>query len=209
MTTLAVEDWPIEQVIPYERNPRRNKAAVEKVAASIREFGMRQPIVVDEQRVIIVGHTRLLAAKLLGMTTVPVHVAKGLPGAKVKAYRIADNRTNDEAGWDLELLGQELADLKTADFDLGLTALNGNEILAALGESRLMDREAAWAGMPEFVQHDAGGISLVMHFADEAALDDFSRLIGQKLTPATRYAWHPAQPNPRGSRQPFVYEPTA
>src|SRR5690606_321781 len=101
---MHVSLTPIERVIPYARNPRNNKAAVAKVAASIREFGWRQPIVVDSNMVVIVGHTRLLAAQQLGLENVPVHIAEGLTEAQVKAYRLADNRTHEEAEWDSELL---------------------------------------------------------------------------------------------------------
>ena len=135
-SALHVEDWPIEQVIPYERNPRKNQHAVAKVARSINRFGFRQPIVVDAERVVIVGHTRLAAAKTLGLATVPVHVAANMPAADAKAYRIADNRTGEEADWDDALLGLELGDLKALDFDLGLTAFDLPEIEALTRRSR-------------------------------------------------------------------------
>ena len=114
MNTL--ENWPIKKVKPYDRNPRRNDNAVDAVAASIREFGFRQPIVVDRDGVIIVGHTRLKAAKKLGMKEVPVLVADDLTEEQVKAYRLADNKTADLSEWDEELLGSELFDL--SDFDM-------------------------------------------------------------------------------------------
>lgn len=118
--SYSAEMRPISEVIPYERNPRViPESAVLKVAASIREFGWRQPIVVDEGNVIIVGHTRLLAAKHLGLKQVPVHVAIGLTPAKVKAYRLADNRVGEDTSWDLPALSLELDDLSDIDFDLG------------------------------------------------------------------------------------------
>jgi len=82
------------QVVPYARNPRKNQASIANVAASIREFGFRQPIVVDSDMVIVVGHTRYLAALQLGMEKVPVHVAEGLSPEQIKAYRIMDNRSH-------------------------------------------------------------------------------------------------------------------
>jgi ParB-like chromosome segregation protein Spo0J len=88
---LEIQTIPTNQVTPYGRNPRKNDGAVDKVAASIKAFGWRQPIVVDEDMVIIAGHTRLLAAKKLGINEVPVHVATGLTSTQVKAYRLADN----------------------------------------------------------------------------------------------------------------------
>jgi DNA modification methylase len=131
---MKVELWPVERVIPYIRNPRRNDHVVAKAAASIKEFGFRQPIVVDVHDVIIVGHTRLKAAQALGLTHVPVHVAEGLTPAQVRAYRIADNRIGEEAEWDNELLALEVDDLKVEDptFDVALTGFDSSEIDAIL-----------------------------------------------------------------------------
>lgn len=132
---MKIETIDIERVIPYARNPRKNAGAVDKVAASLREFGFRQPIVVDENYTVIVGHTRLLAAKKLGMTEVPVHVAEGLTDAQIKAYRIADNRTNEEAEWDIDLLKVEFKDLQDQGCDLSLTAFDDDELRKFLAES--------------------------------------------------------------------------
>src|SRR5262245_54293975 len=101
---MDVKLWSIAKVHPYQSNPRVNDRAVDAVAVSIKEFGFRQPIVVDEQGVIIVGHTRYKAALKLGLKKVPVHVAIGLTPAQVKAYRIADNQTATLSGWNEELL---------------------------------------------------------------------------------------------------------
>ena len=125
---MKTEDRPIDTLIPYARNPRDNKKAIPKVKASIKEFGFRQPIVVDTENVIVVGHTRWLAAKELGITEVPVHVADSLTPAQIQAYRIADNRTNEEADWDTELLNIELIDLKASGFNLELTGFDAKEI---------------------------------------------------------------------------------
>lgn len=112
---MKVENWPIDRVKPYPGNPRINKAAVEPVAQSIKEFGFQQPIVVDSNGVVVVGHTRLKAAKKLKMKTVPVVVASGLSEAKIKAYRLADNKTAELAEWDLESLKSELFELTDVD----------------------------------------------------------------------------------------------
>src|SRR5438046_4141101 len=90
---MQVAERPIASITPYENNPRINDPAVDAVAASIKQFGFRQPIVVDEQGVIIVGHTRYKVALKLGMETVPAHVAVGLSPAQAQAYRLADNQT--------------------------------------------------------------------------------------------------------------------
>src|SRR5512134_3126740 len=118
----------IKRVVPYARNPRKNAAAVAKVVASLKEFGWRQPIVVDSEMVIVVGHTRLLAALQLGMDKVPVHVADNLTPAQIKAYRIMDNRSHEDSEWDDSLLALELGDLKDEDFDLELTGFADEEL---------------------------------------------------------------------------------
>ena len=125
---MQIEIWPLDRVIPYARNPRKNAPAVEKVAASLREFGWKQPLVVDRQGVLVVGHTRVLAAKKLGFTEAPVVVASDLTPTQIKAYRLADNRTNEEAEWDHALLSLELEDLKLDGFDLALTAFDADEL---------------------------------------------------------------------------------
>jgi DNA modification methylase len=129
---LTVEQWPLDKVIPYDQNPRINDGAVEAVMASLQEFGFRQPIVVDEQGVIIVGHTRFKAAQRLGLIEVPVHVATDLTPAQIKAYRIADNQTGSIAEWDLELLPLELAELESLDFDLDLLGFESDELAKIL-----------------------------------------------------------------------------
>src|ERR1700680_1286838 len=104
-TQMTIEVWPIERPSPYTRNAREiPQSAIDKVAASIDEFGWRQPIVVDEYDIIIAGHTRLLAARKLELVTVPVHVARGLTPAQVKALRLMDNRSHEETSWNLALL---------------------------------------------------------------------------------------------------------
>jgi DNA modification methylase len=129
---MNVELRTISEIKPYPGNPRINDEAVAAVAASIRAFGFRQPIVVDEAGVIIVGHTRYKAAVQLGLERVPVHVAVGLTPAQVKAYRIADNQTATLSCWDDERLPVELAELHKLDFDLKLTGFSEDELLRLL-----------------------------------------------------------------------------
>ena len=135
---MKIEFWKTTDIKPYEANPRLNDDAVDAVAASIREFGFRQPVVVDEAGVIVVGHTRWKAAKQLGLEKVPVHVAKDMTPAQIKAYRIADNQTNTLADWDFDLLPVELAGLQEMDFDLNLLGFDPDE-LARLLDPDLQD----------------------------------------------------------------------
>jgi len=130
---VKVEQWKIDDVKPYANNPRVNDQAIDAVACSIQEFGFRQPIVVDEEGVIIVGHTRYKAAQKLGLEKVPIHVARGLTPAQIKAYRLADNKTGELAEWDYDLLPIELADLQGMNFDLDLIGFDVNELAKLLG----------------------------------------------------------------------------
>lgn len=121
---MEIKQMDIGSVVPYENNPRNNKDAVEATANSIKEFGWQQPIVVDKNNVIIVGHTRLKAAKKLGLGQVPVLVAESLSDEQVKAYRLADNKTGELADWNLEMLTEELSgigDLDMSDFGFDLS----------------------------------------------------------------------------------------
>ena len=125
---MKIEQWALSRIRPYEKNPRINEGAVEAVATSIREFGFRQPIIVDTDGVIICGHTRLKAAITLGLEKVPVHVAKGLSPEQAKAFRIADNKTGELAEWDFDLLSLELSELKDASYDLDLLGFSADEL---------------------------------------------------------------------------------
>lgn len=107
----------VEELIPYVNNPRDNTDAIDKVASSIKNFGFKVPIVIDNQNEIITGHTRLLASKKLGLKEVPVIVAGDLSEAQVKAFRIADNRVSEYAKWDEDLLKIELEELQDLDFE--------------------------------------------------------------------------------------------
>lgn len=125
---MKVELLSIEKLVPYARNPRITAHAVDKVAASIKEFGFRQPIVVDSEMVIVVGHVRYEAAQKLGLKKVPVHVMEGASAEQIKAYRIADNRTGEEAEWDKALLQLEISELDSAAFDNSLLGFNEEEL---------------------------------------------------------------------------------
>ena len=131
---MKIEQWDIDRIRPYEGNPRRNEAAVDAVAESIRQFGFRQPIVIDEDGVIVVGHTRWKAARKLGLKTVPVHVAKDLTPQQRRAYRLADNKTAERAEWDVELLPIELGELRDSGFDLKLIGFSEKELAEYLGQ---------------------------------------------------------------------------
>ena len=125
---MKVIQEKIENIIEYDNNPRDNAEAVGKVAESIENFGFRVPIVVDEDMVVLAGHTRLKAGKLLGLKKVPVHIAEGLSEAKKKAFRIADNKSGEFANWNDALLSKEFQALAEMDIDLSETAFDYTSI---------------------------------------------------------------------------------
>ena len=129
---MKVVQKNIAEITPYENNPRQNDDAVEAVAESIRQFGFRQPIVVDEQGVIVCGHTRYKAAQMLELKRVPVHVATDLTPEQIRAYRIADNKTGELATWDMELLPIEIAELQDAGIDWSLLGFDEDDLAKLL-----------------------------------------------------------------------------
>jgi site-specific DNA-methyltransferase (adenine-specific) len=182
---MHVEMRPVGSIKPYEQNPRVNDAGVDAVAASLKAFGFRQPIVVDEHDVIIVGHTRYKAALKLGMTEVPVHVAVGLTPEQARAYRIADNQTATLSAWDDGRLVEELMALQTAGFDLdltGFTAEDLNRLLASGGTEPQTDPDEV-PEPPADPETKPGDLWLLgkhrLLCGDATKADDLARLMGQ------------------------------
>ena len=114
---LTVKEMQVDEIIPYENNPRKNDSAVEKVAASIQEFGFKVPIIIDKNNVVVAGHTRLKAAKHLGLKTVPVILADDLTEDQIRAYRLADNKVSGFSTWNFLKLSEEQAQLEDFGMD--------------------------------------------------------------------------------------------
>lgn len=125
---MKLIELSIDEIIPYENNPRKNDNAVDKVAESIKEFGFKVPIIIDKENIIIAGHTRYKAAKKLEIKKVPVIMAEDLTEEQVKAFRIMDNKSSEFATWDYESLLLEMESLKIEDYNLELTGFDFNEI---------------------------------------------------------------------------------
>lgn len=125
---MQITNMKLSDIHPYEKNPRFNEEAVDAVAASIKEFGFKNPIIVDKDHVIIAGHTRLRSAEKLGLTEVPVVVAADLTPEQVQAFRIADNKTGEIAEWNYDLLPIEVRELQEANFDLSLLGFDTEEL---------------------------------------------------------------------------------
>lgn len=154
---MIVQDKAISDIKPYQKNPR-HKYDINKVAQSIKEFGFQQPIVVDRAGVIIVGHGRYEAAKSLNLKSIPVTIAD-LPPEKAKAYRIADNKTNEYSDWDMGLLIQEFTDLLDNNYDLELTGFDADELEKLIvGEKEGLTDEDAVPETPEEPKAQLGDI---------------------------------------------------
>jgi hypothetical protein len=160
---MKIELWPIRKPVPYVRNARKiPQSAIDKVAGSIGEFGFRQPIVVHREGVIVANHTPADGCPEIELGGDPVHVASELTATQIKAYRLANNRVNQESSFDNELLALELAELKVEDYELELTGFDLSELcgLEALGNSTsegLTEDDAAPA-VPEFPINEPGDL---------------------------------------------------
>jgi ParB-like chromosome segregation protein Spo0J len=126
--SIRIEYWPISRLKPYERNPRKNDKAVDRIRASIREFGFAVPVLANSDGEVIDGHLRLKGALAEKMQTVPVIPCDGWTDAQVKAFRLMVNRSVTWAAWDLELLAAEFTELQALDFDLTLTGFDAKGI---------------------------------------------------------------------------------
>jgi ParB family transcriptional regulator, chromosome partitioning protein len=124
---MEIVNKKLSELTPYAKNPRKNADAVKYVAASIKEFGFKVPVIIDDGGEIIAGHTRVLAAKRLGLETVPCIVADDLTPEQVKAYRLADNKTGEKSGWDFPMLEAELAELTLNMEDFGFEIYSPSE----------------------------------------------------------------------------------
>ncbi len=179
---MQIDLRAVDSIRPYDKNPRKNDAAVQAVADSIRAYGFRQPVVVDKDGVIVVGHTRWKAARLLGLAEVPVHVADLTP-EQAKAYRIADNRVNEIATWDAELLPGELIELRDLGIDLsalGFTDAELTSILAPPPNEGKADPDEVPPVPAEAVTRKGDLWTLGAHrllCGDSTSADDVSRLM--------------------------------
>ena len=173
----------IASITPYARNARKIPAqAIEKVAASIKEFGWRQPVVVDNHGVIVCGHTRWLAAQKLGLTRIPVHTASNLTPAQIKAYRLMDNRSHQETDWDFDLLTTELLELRGLDLDLDLTGFDGHEIDSLLADPADDARADLMPDLPEHAVTIPGDLWVCgahrVLCGDATSAEDVARTVG-------------------------------
>lgn len=210
---MKVEELSLGAIKPYEKNPRKNEGAVDGVAESIKRFGFQQPIVIDANGVIIVGHTRYKAAKKLRLATVPCVRAEDLTEAQVKAYRILDNKLNELAVWDFEKLGKELAQINDdfndfnvvfPPFEYNTFTVEPNSVPAGSVENPLETENTEYrTGDPAQKDYDYDyeklksdfsdtgnhNVRLMIHFENDEAIADFVERTGLKINRNTKFCY--------------------
>lgn len=206
-TASKVVTVKVSALVPYAHNSRtHSEAQVAQIAQSIKEFGFTNPVLIDEGNVIIAGEGRVRAAKTLKLDSVPCIVLRGLTDAQKVAYVIADNKIALNSGWDTDKLLDELSRIAELGLDIDMTGFDEVEISTLFDV--VEDNEGTtpdWSGMPDFNQKDVGPFRTVhVHLPDQAAVNAFAKLIGQKLTDKTKSAWYPQQP--KAAKAEVVYE---
>ena len=185
---MKIKNTDINHIKAYDKNPRNNAKSIDRVADSIAEFGFRQPIVVDEDMIVLAGHTRLLASKQLGLKKVPVHIADGLTNAQKKAYRIMDNKSSEDSEWDQDLLSLEIKDLIQDNYDLNMTGFTPEQLdaLSVLTEAVLEGKtdEDDIPEIPKEPKSKLGDIYELGHHrlmcGDSISIDDVDKLMDDK-----------------------------
>jgi ParB-like chromosome segregation protein Spo0J len=187
---MEIQSWPLERFIPYDRNPRKNDAAVDRMCGSIREFGFKIPVLARSNGTVVDGHLRLKAARNLGSwpggdtTTIPVILCDEWTDAQVKAFRLMVNRSVSWATWDDELLALELKELNEADFDLSLTGFDTKELDDLLADPADDAAADAVPALPANPVSRLGDLWLCgshrVHCADCTSADAVTKLLGER-----------------------------
>lgn len=146
---LKVEHWPVERLVPYARNPRRNDEQIDKMCAAIREFGFRIPVVATSDGTVVDGHLRLKAAHKLGLEKIPVVLADDLSKTQIKAFRLLANQSANWAKWDTELLNLELNDLKLVDYDIGIIGFDEEDLMVLEDEGERVQENSQTDEAPD------------------------------------------------------------
>lgn len=189
---MEIEHLSTDAITEYARNARKNADTVAAVKASIKEFGFQQPIVVDRENVVIVGHARLKAARELGLKTVPVTRADNLTPEQVRAYRLLDNKIAEKSHWDFGLLSIELSEIRDSGIDLGAFNCEFPNFALDAGETASNNPQDEWRGMPEFNDDQEKSYkSLTVHFESVQDLELFAKKIGARITEKTKSIWFP------------------
>ena len=181
----GIEQWPIDRLVYYARNPRKNDAAVDRMCSSIREFGFKIPVLARSDGEVVDGHLRLKAAKKLGIREVPVILCDEWTPAQVKAFRLMVNRSVAWAEWDEDALALELAELRGLDFDLSLTGFDSREIDEFLSTPEDDDDANAAPPLPEVAISRVGDLWICgkhrVLCGDATSREAVSRLLGDRM----------------------------
>lgn len=189
---IKIEQRKIADLVPFARNSRTHSdEQVAQIAASIREFGWTNPLLIDGKNTIIAGHGRLLAARKLDMQEVPAIVLDHLSEAQKRALVIADNKLALNAGWDFDLLESELQGLAEDDFDLSLIGFDEVELAQFLASGDETDPFTEWEAMPDFENPNNCHRKIIVSFETQDDVEDFFERLGQPHTDKTKSIWHP------------------
>lgn len=194
---MDTKNIDLEKLTPYKNNARKHtQEQIKQIANSIEEFGFVNPILIDENKMILAGHGRYLAAKFLKLQECPTIQIENLTETQKKAFVIADNKIAMNSTWDDSLLWKEIQELNKLGFDLSLLAFNEMEILPLSDPNVVDDPLAEWEDMPEFIADDKSAYRTVyVHFNTEQDVQKFAELLGQNLTEKTKYIWFPEAEN--------------
>ena len=204
-----VEWVSVDTISPDPANARRHgERNLDAIKASLRRFGQQKPLIVDGNGIVRAGNGTFEAIKALGWPRVMI-LRTALKGSDATAYAIADNRTGELAEWDAEALAETLRALKDEGFDLDATGYAIGEVDALIGQlnagfggEAVDDPAGEWEGMPEFEHEDKEPFrTIVVHFADEEAVQNFAQTVGQEFTDQTKYIWHPRREPNRNLQQ--------
>lgn len=193
-TPYQIEHLKTDNLIPYAMNARtHSEEQVAQIAASIREFGFTNPVLIDKEGTIVAGHGRVRGARKLGLETVPCIRLGHLSPAQVRAYVIADNKIALNAGWDFAMLENELRTLNEEGFEMVLTGFTDAELQSLLMEKQVGENPAEehWKGMPEFEDPEPCFRKVVVNFDSEEDVRAFFKAIGQDFTENTKSIWYP------------------
>ena len=191
---MKYKSWPIDKLILYEKNPRKNDHAVGEMAKALKAFGFRVPVLIKADGSVIDGHLRLKAARAAGITEIPVLIADDMTDEQIKAFRISVNRMAELADWDLDLLTKELEEMKALDIDLELTGLDADFIDQLVGNDRqgLTDPDEI-PDPPEEPITKLGDLWIMgehrLLCGDAAKLDDCLKLGRKRKCRFRRWAW--------------------
>ena len=190
---METKEINLENLKPYKNNPRvHSKEQIIQIANSINELGFLNPILTDENNMILAGHGRFMAAVHLNLDVAPVIQIDGLTEAQKKAFVIADNKIAMNSTWDQNSLWNEIRELNVLGFDLNILGFEDMELLPIVDDGSVDDPMGEWVNMPEYIQDDLTAHRTVyVHFRNDEDVAAFFKIMKQNHTEKTKYIWFP------------------